>query len=222
VGQGAAHAFVMLDPTGNPAAIGVTLTEDALTGLPAEPPTGAVGWEYVLALPKEAAATGYDHVGLDWNPHGHKPPGVYTVPHFDVHFYMISEATRARITLQGDDLERARKQPPSELMPAGYVLPPGTAEPRMGAHAINPVADEFHGRGFTKTFIYGFYDGRLIFLEPMLAKAFLEKRPDITEPVAVPPRYAAPGYYPTRYSVRYDAARKEYAIALEDLRRRPE
>ena len=25
---------------------------------------------------------------LNWNPHGHIPPGIYDRPHFDVHFYM--------------------------------------------------------------------------------------------------------------------------------------
>ncbi len=219
LGQGTARASVTLDAAGHPTAIGVTLTEAALTGLPAEPPPGADGWEYVLPLPREAAATGYDHIGLDWNPRGHIPPGVYTVPHFDFHFYMISEAARAKITAQGDDLERARKQPPPDLMPAGYVLPAGTEVPRMGAHAINPVASEFHGGGLTKTFIYGFYDGQLIFVEPMIAKAFLDGKPDVTEPVAVPRRYARPGYYPTRYSLRYDSARREYTVALEGLHR---
>jgi hypothetical protein len=224
VGQGTARAFVTLDPAGAPAAIGVVLTEAALKGLPPEPPPGEDGWEYVLRLPREAKAAGYDHVGLDWNPHGHIPPGVYTVPHFDVHFYRIDgidEAARARITAKGADLERAHKQPAPDLMPAGYVLPPGTEVPRMGAHAIDPAGGEFHGQGFTKTFIYGFYDGQLVFIEPMVAKAFLEAHPDVTDPVAVPRRYAAPGYYPTRYSVRYDAARKTYSVTLEDLCRQP-
>lgn len=221
VGEGTARAFVRVDAAGAPTAVGVLLTEAALRGLPAEPPPGAEAWEYILRLPREAGGTGYDHVTLDWNPRGHPPPGVYDVPHFDVHFYLIPEAERARVTATGQDLERARKQPAPDLMPAGYVLPPGTEVPRMGAHAINPAADEFHGRGFRRTFIYGFYDGRLVFIEPMVSKAFLEERPDLTEPVPVPARYASPGYYPTHYSVRYDPARRIYLIALEGLRRSP-
>lgn len=221
VGEGTARAFVRVDAAGAPAAIGVLLTEDALRGLPPEPPPGEDRWEYVLWLPRKAAGTGYDHVTLDWNPRGHTPPGVYDVPHFDVHFYLISAAARARITAQGEDLARTRRQPAVDLMPAGYVLPPGTEVPGMGAHAINPAADEFHRRGFTRTFIYGFYDGWLVFLEPMVSKAFLEGRPDVTEPVAVPARYAAPGQYPTRWSIRYEGARKTYTIALEGLRRAP-
>ena len=31
----------------------------------------------------------------------------------------------------------------------------------MGAHAIDPTGDEFTKKSFTKTFIYGFYDGEM-------------------------------------------------------------
>jgi hypothetical protein len=34
---------------------------------------------------------------LDWNPRGHIPDGVYTVPHFDVHFYLITREQREEI-----------------------------------------------------------------------------------------------------------------------------
>ncbi|MEW6601654.1 MAG: DUF5602 domain-containing protein, partial [Nitrospirota bacterium] len=88
MGQGRARAFVTLDKGGTPAVIGIRMSESALAGLPAEPPRDADGWEYVLALPKEAAKSGYDHIVIDWNPEGHIPPGVYDTPHFDFHFYM--------------------------------------------------------------------------------------------------------------------------------------
>ncbi len=217
VGEGTARTFVVLDAAGKATAIGVKLSEAALAGLPASPPAGQDGWEHVLVLPKEAKRAGYTHVGLDWNPKGHQPPGVYDVPHFDFHFYMIDPAERAKITAVGEDLARAHRQPPAEFMPAGYVLPPGTEVPRMGAHAINPAAGEFNKKPFTKTFLYGFYDGRMIFVEPMVSKAFLETRPDVAEAITLPKRYPANGHLPTRYTVKYDAGRKEYTVALEGL-----
>jgi len=226
VGGGSARAFVTFDASGKPAALGVKFTEAALTGLPAEPPHGGTvpqGWEphealdYVLALPKEAAMTGYTHVFMNWNPKGHKPPGIYSVPHFDFHFYLISSEERERITATEEHLARARKQPPADQMPAGYILPDAARVPRMGAHAISPAADEFNKKPFTKTFIYGFYDGQMIFVEPMITKAFLETKPNVAEPVKLPKAYALRGYYPTQYSVKYDPARKEYAVSVEGL-----
>ncbi len=217
LGQGTARAFVVLDAGGKPSAMGVKLTEAALTGLPTEPPKEYGGWDYVLALPKEAAVTGYTHVFFLWNPKGHIPPGIYDVPHFDFHFYLTSSDERERITVTEEDLAKARKQPPADYMPAGYALPPGTEEPRMGAHAINPASDEFNKKPFTKTFIYGFYNGQMTFVEPMVTKAFLETKPNFTEPVKLPKAYPRAGYYPTQYSVKYDPGSKEYRVSIEGL-----
>lgn len=217
IGQGAGRSFVALDGDGRPTALGIRLSAAALRGLPEEDPADAHGWEYLLELPPEAAGMGYDHIGINWNPHGHIPQGVYDKPHFDVHFYLIDTAARSSITAVGDDLERAHKAPAEALMPAGYILPPGTEVPGMGAHAINPGSDEFIGKPFTKTFIYGFYDGALIFVEPMMTKDFLEARPNDHVPVPVPATYARPGYYPAQYGVWYDESRGEYVIALENL-----
>lgn len=77
-------------------------------------------------------------------------------------------------------------------MPAGYLLPQGTAEPRMGAHAIYPGAPEFNDGGFTRSFIYGCHDGRMVFLDSMITKAFLDSRADVTEATPVPEGYRAP------------------------------
>lgn len=217
MGEGAGRAFVTLDAGGAPVAIGLRLSEGALAGLPAEPRRGGEAWEYVLSLPKEAAATGYDHIGIDWNPKGHVPPGIYDVPHFDFHFYLIRPAQRDRITAVGEDLARLRQAPAPEFMPEGYVLPEGTEVPRMGAHAIDPTAPEFNKQPFTWAFIYGFYEGQVVFLEPMVTKAFLEAKPNVTDRIRLPQAFALPAYYPTRYRVAYDAATREYVIALENL-----
>lgn len=218
VGAGRAHAFVAIGDDGRPATIGIRLTEAALTGLPVEPPHDVPGWEYTVPMPRQAAVSGYRHIVVNWNPKGHVPPGVYDAPHFDFHFYLISPEQRARITAVGADRIRAQKQPEPDYMPAGYQLPEGTAEPRMGAHAIDPTAPEFHQRAFAQTFIYGFYDGHMIFLEPMVSKAFLETKPNTSATVKLPRKYDRRAFYPTRYSVTYDKATRAYTIALEGLK----
>ncbi|NVK40609.1 MAG: DUF5602 domain-containing protein [Oceanospirillaceae bacterium] len=218
IGQGQAWTFVTLDEQGQAKTLGIRMSEAALSGLPAEPPaTGE--WEYQLSLPAEASVTGYNHVTVDWNPHGHIPEGVYNVPHFDFHFYAIDSASRNAITAVGEDLARAHKAPEPAYMPADYVLPPGTEVPRMGAHAIDSASPEFHDQPFTQTFIYGFYDGRIIFVEPMMTLAFLASRPDVSAPVKQPEAYY-PGFaYPNWYGARYDAANAQYEITLEELAR---
>ncbi|MFO7589036.1 MAG: hypothetical protein R6X22_13390 [Gemmatimonadota bacterium] len=54
--------------------------------------TGAAigGGSATSARPAGArAALGMDHMGINWEPHGH-PPSVFLTPHFDFHFYNIA------------------------------------------------------------------------------------------------------------------------------------
>jgi hypothetical protein len=221
LGAGRARSWVSLDRDGRPTAVGVTFSEAALSTLPQESHAGAEGVAISLALPAEAAATAFRHVGLDYNPHGHEPVKIYDTAHFDFHFYMISETEREGITATGEGLAKGNRQPAAEFIPEGYVAVPNGLVPRMGAHWVNPVSRELHGQPFTSTFLFGSYDGRLIFAEPMITKSFLETKPDVTELIKLPKSYERRGaYYPTRYSVRYDAAAKEYTIALEGMTRR--
>jgi hypothetical protein len=218
LGKGSVRSWVTLDKDGKPAAIGLTFTEAALAGLPQELPAGQEGPEYILSLPPEAGQTAFNHIGINWNPKGHPPAQIYDTAHFDFHFYMISPEARNQITAQGADREKARRKPELEYVPAGYIYAPDSEIPRMGGHWADPQSNEFHGQPFTRSFLYGNYDGQIVFMEPMISKAFLEAKTSVTEKIKLPSRFAKPGYYPTSYSVKYDAASKQYTVALEGLR----
>jgi hypothetical protein len=183
----------------------------ALSGLPIENST-----EYMLALPEQASVTPFNHIGLDWNPMGHVPPGIYDKPHFDFHFYMISPEERNSITATEQDMVKLSKNVSPEYIPEGYVPTPGGV-PRMGAHWIDPTSPEFNNQSFTKTFIYGFYDGKMVFVEPMVTKAFFETRPNTIDIIKVPTKYPMKAYYPTRYRVKYDSNAKEYTVSIEGM-----
>ena len=91
----------------------------------------------------------------------------------------------------------------------------------MGTHWTDLSAPEFNGQAFTKTFIYGSWNGAFTFYEPMFTKAFLESKPAVADvALKLPSRYATPGLYPTAYKVGYDAKSKEWVIALSMLVRR--
>jgi len=108
------------------------------------------------------------------------------------------------------------RQPASQFVPAGYVT--GMAAAGMGLHWNDPDAPERHGELFTKTFIYGSYDGVFTFAEPMVTKAFLETRPAaVTTLVKLPAQWASRGYQASSYTIGYNAVAKEYRIALTGL-----
>ena len=206
VGNGAARVVVAATAEGRPRSVSVVLTAGAVEGLPAaskEQPE----WEFLLQMPQSGPRTGYDHVAVDWNPAGHPPEGIYTVPHFDFHFYTASRAEQEGVSFAGTEGPEAAKVADSALLPKGYVVPPDTAVEKMGVHGVDPAAPEFHGKPFTHTFIYGYYKGRLTFIEPMVALSYLLTKPDITAEVKVPAAYSYPGFYPSKYRVGYDPER---------------
>jgi hypothetical protein len=225
LGKGVARGYVTM-VNGAPSEVGFALSEGALQGLPDHHSPGGIEmepghqmFETLLALPVEAPAP-YEHLYLTWNPTGHEPPGLYDAPHFDFHFYWVPEAERLAIDPRDPDFEaKGARHPTPERQPAGYVAVP-VAVPFMGTHWIDPGSAEFSGEPFTRTFIYGSWNGRMIFAEPMVTRAFLESKPDFTAPVPAAARYDRPGYYPTSYSVRWDAGAKEYRVALTGLVRR--
>ncbi|MHB0939242.1 MAG: DUF5602 domain-containing protein [Armatimonadota bacterium] len=214
VGTGSAYTWLLADGLGSPLAIGISITDAALASLPAEDVA------YTLPLPRQARETPFTHVVVNWNVHGHIPPGIYDVPHFDYHFYIITPEQRAQITATGEDLARVTRMPAPAAIPQGYIGPEGTFEPEMGWHWIDPASPEFHGQPFTETFIYGFYNGQMAFLEPMVTSAFLAGRPFVSRALALPAVYPAPGYYPTGYAISYDARRKETSLSLWGLTKR--
>ncbi|HEX6308660.1 MAG TPA: DUF5602 domain-containing protein [Longimicrobiales bacterium] len=219
-GNGTARVYIDLED-GAPVEVGVALTEAALEGLPDRHDTGGVAlpdghrmFEHILEMPAQNP-TPYEYVALGWNPGGHEPPGIYDIPHFDFHFYTVPESQRSRMDPARAEYEaEAALHPAPELVPPGYIAPPGTVVPFMGAHWLDASTAELNGGEFTRTFLYGSWDGRIIFAEPMITRAFLETRTDVTQEVPVAARQLAPGWYPRAYRVRWDEAAREYRVAL--------
>lgn len=229
LGNGTARIFLMMD-NGAPTELGVALNQAFMDALPAEGTAGAVimpdgrsTFEFVLEMP-DNNPTPFQHVTLDWNPSGHEPDGVYDLAHLDVHFYLISDAERQAIH-PGDAefLTKGARGPSPEFVPVGYVNPGAPPVPLMGTHLVDLSSPELHPQHpqtFTHTFLYGTWNGRLIFVEPMVTTAFLATRPDVTKPIGVASRYEVAGYYPDHYSVRWEPVAGEYRIALSGLKKK--
>jgi hypothetical protein len=87
---------------------------------------------------------------------------VLTVPHFDFHLYMITNAERVGIVVGDPQLDvKMARQPAAEFVPAGYAVDMSSAG--MGLHWNGANAPEQKGKPLTATFIYGSYDGAFIF-----------------------------------------------------------
>lgn len=233
VGLGQARTYAIFEEgaTRAPIELGIELDSLALEGLPA---SGEM-LEVALPLPAEVVMP-FQYVVLNWNPTGHIPEEVYGVPHFDLHFYLTPRAeVEAILPSDPNFAAQANRLPSGDEVPPFYILPvaPGEepvslAEPRMGVHwvdARSPELQELMGnaaghRPFTTTFIYGSWNGRVTFLEPMITRAYLLTHPDVTLPISQPAAVPEPGWYPGAYRISYDADARKYRIGLIDLTRR--
>jgi hypothetical protein len=214
IGDGTAKTYVTVDNAGKPSEVGVRISAASLNGLPAEdavPPR-----MLILALPALASATAFDHVMLNWNSHGHEPAELFGKPHFDIHFYMINPASVEKINPSST---QAANLPAPKYIPLDYVTPPGTpAEntvPAMGLHWLDRTGGFEPGKyDFTQTVINGSWDGRYIFIEPMMTRAWMLTKQTVHENLKQPQAYQRNDYFPTTYNVRYDDQAKEYLISL--------
>ena len=205
VGNGTVRTFIMVDEQNPdvPIEVGVALSESAMEGLPKpmamNPAAMAAGAEHMdmhnwlLDLPSKNP-TPYRFVQFGWNPKGHEPPGVWDVPHFDFHFYTVPVSVRNSILPSDPQFaEKAARYPADSLRPPFYLdaaaaaktTPAAMTVPEMGLHWIDVRTPEVQAiagkpeayKPFTKTYIYGTWDGEFIFGEPMITRAYLlEKR----------------------------------------------
>ena len=226
VGNGMARTYVVLNAkTGQaPIELGIALDAKALEGLPSR----GMELSFVLPLPQHSPAP-YTFAELDWNPMGHPPAGVYTVPHFDFHFYTIPlEERNSILPTDPNFAAEARNLPTGEYVPPFYLVPgdpAALAVPMMGVHWFNALAPELQAllghpdqyQPFTKTFIYGSWNGRFTFFEPMVTRDYLLTHPNFVGSISTPALYPEAGYFPTAYRVTYDAQAKEYRIALTNF-----
>jgi hypothetical protein len=206
IGNGKAQTFVSVDENDTPISIGIFLTEKALENLPDSDA------QYVLTFHPVANSTQFTHVLFDYNPQGHEPPGVYDVEHFDVHFYTIPIAEREGIY----DFGLCDIEPDAQYIPPDYFRAPGCV-PEMGAHWLDLLAPEFNGQPFTRTFIWGSYDGEFNFFEPMITTEYLRSEPMETVEIRQPAAFQTDGFYPMDYSISYETNPDAYRIALEGL-----
>jgi hypothetical protein len=242
LGNGSATTYAEFDRQGTPKAIGIAFSATALEGLPAasdhhrchaRTKDGAMDAstkcqetiEHVLPLPDAAARRAdipFKWVLLNWNHLGHIPPGIYDVPHFDVHFEMapieqvlaIEAGPCGPEFVRCDQYQIAKKPLPPNYVHADYTDVDAVV-PAMGNHLIDLTGAEFNKQAFTRSWIFGVYDGKVIFYEEMVTRAHLLSKPNVCTAIKSPKAVASRGFYPTVSCIRHDAATGDYTVSME-------
>lgn len=210
MGNGKVRSFVRINHNDVPQELGLIMSGSSFENLP------AMMSDAVLPLhPKAKEVTPYDHIFFGWMPDGH-PPAVFSQPHFDVHFYMIPEAERMMIPAPTPSNMNLFAAPPAGYLPADYTTPFAII-PMMGRHWLDATSNILSpGAVFTHEFIYGTFNQKVAFLEPMIAKSFLMAIESGTavavhQAIKQPSLFDPSGkYYPTRYNIYTDGKGNVY------------
>jgi len=149
-------------------------------------------WAYESVPTKIKKATGIDHISIDFNPCGHPPYDVFTIPHYDMHIYLKSPEYRRCMTctkVAGAPVcDPGNQSTPSGQgflnvatvaagpnagklanMPDGFHYAAGDNVPLMGGHAWDTSTQPSNaGAWVDPIWIMGPYDGGIIDFEPML------------------------------------------------------
>jgi hypothetical protein len=180
--------------------------------------------EWILDVPVDSSAgLPFRWIQVNWNPAGHHNTP-YARAHFDFHFH-TGDRERVEAIAPGrcgeladcEDFKRASRPVPARYLPAGYI-DVGAVVPRMGNHLLDSQSPELKDSlPFTRTFIYGAYDGELIFWEPMITRDYLQQTRDACLEIRQPHGFRQAGYYPAEYCVRQDQ-QGGHTVSLEAFR----
>lgn len=214
IGKGHLRSWINITRGDNiPLALGIEFTKKSFQNLPTDPLNFAAS-TFVLKLHQKAKAlTPFDHITVNWEPVGHEPPGIYDVPHFDIHFYKITVAQQMAITAVPGAI------PSAGYLPASYVIQ-GATVPQMGTHWLDPASPELPPTlsPFTYTFIYGSNNGHVHFLEPMITRAFLLSGSFVSKPFPQPIHFSPTGTnYPTVYNIWKNSENDKHYVALTNF-----
>lgn len=208
LGDGKVRSWMSVDREGFPIELALEFTEGVYENLDILP------FETSLPLhPKAKEITPFEHITLNWNPHGHLP--AFLVPHFDFHFYMISNEERLLIPEYTEETASLfTNLPPLGYMPSNYGTPPGQGGvyPQMGKHWL-PINLPAY-LPFTQIMVLGSYNGKYIFTEPMVDLIYIQSQEDYDLDISQPQFYEETNNYPTKYNIYRDDTTGNTIVSL--------
>lgn len=171
--DGGVWTYATTDESGELSSLGVHIDSAALDAFGESPVDTHLHFPEETEAGDELDTHQFTFLGLDYTPEGHPPPEVYTVPHLDVHFYMVDEEEVHDIS--GGPLADAPfpfigladYEIPDAQFPEGYQFDVQRfIVERMGEHLLDPSSPEFHDEEFTHTHVYGAHDPSIDFEHP--------------------------------------------------------
>jgi hypothetical protein len=209
----AAHSWATLDDDGVVTQVGFSVDRKLV---------GSINNSASIPLSLSAEVreqTLFDHIEIDFMKDGHVP-GPFMVPHFDFHFYTTSNSELSAVDCVDEPLPEASRIPEPYIIPSTAIDPTGTCVPAMGVHAIDPTSPELApdvATAFADHFIFGYHNGEMVFIEPMIAQSVLLAGTEISGNVPRPEVFGRTTLYPATWSLTLSEDGTEYEVTYTDF-----
>jgi hypothetical protein len=240
-GKGSIQTYLQINPDGSPNAYGFTFSDLVLQDLPSKetpndfqncydadengvitPQECVGGHSRFLFFPKHNQRAPIRWGAFSYYPKMNLPPEIVDSSLLDFRFNILGFLQTNAIKLgpcpgllNCEDFAKAKKDLPENYQPRDYTNLEAV-EGKVGNRMMDLTAKEFETRNkFSKTFIYGSYNGHLTFLEIISSVGFLKGKKSQCSPIKRPKNYEEPGFYPTKYCIKYWAPSKRYFVSLE-------
>mmetsp|Transcript_3416 Transcript_3416/g.4627 ORF Transcript_3416/g.4627 Transcript_3416/m.4627 type:complete len:334 (+) Transcript_3416:126-1127(+) len=184
-------------------------------------------------------ATGIDSISMDFNPCGHPPYDAFTIPHYDIHMYMIDSEYRRCMTCDNISSflptcapDITQQSTPSGRgffnvntvlgtstiadMPAGFEIDPLSMIPLMGAHGWDFSNQPSPTNPWVEpVYMMGSYNGDIVFFETMIPHAFMSGDTDSQYEEEFTYVGQTIDALPSKKSVTYDSSTGKTTIVFE-------
>lgn len=183
--------------------------------------------------------TGFASLSLDWQACGHPPFGVFTIGHYDMHFYTdpieVREKRTCDLVPQGpvcipdaQDTTSGRAffnvatiLPTSSIlanMPEKFTCDLETALPVSGIHCWDFSKNPAPSSWADPVLVMGSYDATVAFFEPMVPLSFVTGHTDHYYSEQVDYQGQTIKTLPSEYSINYEANTGRATITLKGAR----
>lgn len=202
-------------------------------------PYFAFRWAYESFSKKIKDATGLDHISIDFNPCGHPPMDVFTIPHYDLHLYKVSPEFRTCMTC--DKIPGAPVCDPGgqstsngkaflnvgtivagpdagkiSNFPDGFEFGVADMVPLMGTHSWDVSQAPINGNSWVEpVWVMGTYDGNVADVEPMIPLSFMTGNDDKSYEETLTYVGQTMNELPNKYHVSYDSESGFVTFSME-------
>jgi len=146
-------AYAIMNRAGKLSSLGVQVDDTALDTVDTDETAPHEGVDAHLEFTSDDVDVDthqFTFMGFHFNPQGHPPPGIYDVPHFDFHFYMMEESDVEEIETGPATYSILDARIPEDCVRLPVLDTDNDGEPdtplveeEMGENLVDPTSPEF-------------------------------------------------------------------------------